>query len=140
MRTSRLTIAAAALLFLEAGALLVITLIEVFGLSSGAASSLPAAWGLIGLSAIGAVGIAGLAVAVLRGKSFGRSGGLVVQILGIATGLSAIGAQPFPAAFVLGLVIPGALGGVLLILEARRAAAEARRRDGETRGADGAGG
>lgn len=135
MRTSRLTIAAATVLAVEALALLVITLIEVFGLSSGTATSLPSALGLIGLSAVGAVGLAALAYAVLRGRSFGRSGGLVVQIIAIATGLSAVGAQPFPADFVLGLVIPGVLGGALLILDARRAAAEARRRaDDEAQG------
>lgn len=127
MRPSRLTITAAAVLGLEAAALLVVTLMEVFGLSSGAATSLPSALGLIGLSAIGALGLAALAVAVLRGRSFGRSGGMVVQILAIAVALSAIGVRPFPAVFVLSLLIPGVLGAVLLLVLTRRAGAEARR-------------
>ncbi|MFB7843380.1 hypothetical protein [Microbacterium sp. NPDC056052] len=127
MRPSRLTIAAAAVLALEAVALLVVTLMEVFGLSSGAATSLPSALGLIGLSAVGAVGLAALAFAVLRGRSFGRSGGMVVQILAIAVALSALTVRPFPVAFVLALLIPGAIGAVLLFLLTRRAGAEARR-------------
>ena len=127
MRPSRLTIAAAAVLGLEAAALLVVTLMEVFGLSSGAATSLPSALGLIGLSAIGALGLAALAVAVLRGRSFGRSGGMVVQILAIAVALSAIGVRPFPAVFVLSLLIPGVVGAVLLLVLTRRAGTEARR-------------
>ena len=134
MRPSRLTIAAAAVLALEGVALLVITLMEVFGLSSGAATSLPSALGLIGLSAVGAVGLAVLAVAVLRERSFGRSGGMVVQILAIAVGLSALTVRPFPALFVLALLIPGAVGAVLLFLLTRRAGLEARRRaDAEQR-------
>jgi hypothetical protein len=124
MRPSRLTIAAAAVLALEAAALLVVTLGEVFGLSSGAAASLPSALGLIGLSAVGAVGLAALAYAVLRGRSFGRSGGMVVQILAIAVALSALTVRPFPVLFVLALLIPGAIGAVLLFLLTRRADAE----------------
>ncbi|MBS1675540.1 MAG: hypothetical protein JSS74_16415 [Actinobacteria bacterium] len=132
MRTSRLTIAAAGLLALEAVALLVIALTEVFGLSAGGAYSPPSALGLIGLTVVGAVGLGALAVAVLRGHSFGRSGGLVVQILAIATALSALGVQPFPAGFVLSLAIPGAIGAVLLILLIKREGEAARRgSDGE---------
>lgn len=128
MRPSTLTIAAAALLALEALALLVITLIEVFGMSSGGATSLPSAFGLIGLSAVGAVGLAVLAFAVLRGRSFGRSGGMVAQILAIAVALSAIGVRPFPTVFVLSLLIPAVSGAVMLFLLTRQAGAEARRR------------
>ncbi|MDR2321828.1 MAG: hypothetical protein LBE60_09290 [Microbacterium sp.] len=127
MRPSRLTIAAAAVLALEALALLVVTLMEVFGLSSGAATSLPSALGLIGLSAVGAVGLGALSFAVLRGRSFGRSGGMVVQILAIAVALSALTVRPFPVVFVLALVVPGAIGAALLFLLTRRAGAEARR-------------
>lgn len=128
MRPSRLTIAAAVLLALEAAALLVITLIEVFGLSSGDASSLPSGLGLIALSAVGAVGLAVLAYAVLRGRSFGRSGGLVAQILAIAVALSALTVRPFPAVFVLSLLIPAVAGVVMLFLLTRRAGAEARQK------------
>lgn len=127
MRPSRLTIAAAALLALEAVALLVITLIEVFDLSAGDAGSLPSALGLIGLSLIGAAGLAVLAYAVLRGRSYGRSGGMVGQILAIAVALSAVGVRPFPTLFVLSLLIPAAIGVVLLFPLSRRAGAEARR-------------
>jgi hypothetical protein len=128
MRASRLTIAAVAVLALEAAALLVIALIEVFGLSSGDASSLPSALALIVLTAIGAVGLGALAFGVLRGRSLGRSGGMVVQILAILIALSSLGVRPFPVLFVLSLAVPGALGAVLLFLLTRREGAAARRR------------
>ena len=120
MRASRLTIAAVAVLALEAIALLVIALIEMFGLGSGEASSLPSALGLIGLTVIGAVGLGALAIGVLRGRSFGRSGGMVVQILAVAVGLGSLGVRPFPALFVFSLVIPGVIGAVLLFLLTQR--------------------
>ncbi len=132
MRVSRMTIAAAAVLAVEAAALLVIALIEMFGLGSGDASSLPSAVALIVLTAIGAVGLGALAFAVLRGRSLGRSGGLVVQILAILVALSALGVRPLPLLFVLSLAIPGTIGAVLLFLLARREGiAERRRTDAE---------
>ncbi|MDQ4215440.1 hypothetical protein [Microbacterium capsulatum] len=128
MRASRLTIAAASLLALEAVALLVLALVEVFGLSEGDAASLPSALALIALTAVGAVGLGALAFAVLRRRSFGRSGGLVVQVIAILIALSALGVRPFPALFVGALGIPGLIGAVLLLVLARREGAEARRR------------
>ncbi|MGN8027848.1 hypothetical protein [Microbacterium sp. 22242] len=139
MRASALTTAAAAVLALEALALLVIALIEAFGLGAGDAASLPSALGLIGLTAVGAVLLGALAFAVLRGRSSGRSGGLVVQILAIAIALSSLGVRPFPAVFVFSLAIPGAVGAVLLFLVARREGAAARRQFAEGDGADGPG-
>lgn len=139
MRTSKLTLAAAALLALEGIALVVIALIEVLGLSRGDAASLPSALALIALTAIGGLGLVGLAFAVLRGRSWGRSGGVVLQILAIATALSALGVRPFPALFVLGVAIPGAVGLVLLLLVARREGLTARNRfadDADRAGAD----
>jgi hypothetical protein len=134
MRASRLTIAATAVLALEAAALLVIALIEVFGLGEGDAASLASAGALIALTAVGAIGLGLLAFAVSRGRSFGRSGGMVVQILAVLTGLSAFGVRPFPTLFVLALVLPGALGAVLLFLLARREGAAARHRADEGEG------
>ncbi|MBS1697969.1 MAG: hypothetical protein JST25_06160 [Actinobacteria bacterium] len=127
MRPSTLTIAAAVLLALESAVLLVLTLIEVFDLSSGDASSLPSGLGLIGLSAVGATGLAVFAFGVLRGRSYGRSGGMVVQILAVAVAFSALSVRPFPVVFVLSLLIPAVAGIVMLFLLSRQAGAEARR-------------
>lgn len=129
MRTSGLTIAAVTVLAVQAGALLVIAVIELLGLSAGTATSLPSALGLIGLTVVGAIGLAVLAAAVLRGHSIGRSGGMVVQILAIAIGLSSSGVRPFPTLFVCALVIPGVIGTVLLILLTRGAASAAAAQD-----------
>ncbi|MDA4894301.1 MULTISPECIES: hypothetical protein [Microbacterium] len=128
MRASKLTIVTAALLALEGIALVVIALIEAFQLGAGDAASLPSALALIVLTAIGGLGLVAMAIAVLRGRSWGRSGGMVLQILAVATALSALSVRPFPTAFVLAVGVPGALGIVLLFLLTRREGPRARRR------------
>ncbi|WP_295012270.1 hypothetical protein [uncultured Microbacterium sp.] len=128
MRVSRLTLAATAILAAEALALLVIALVELSGLGSGDAASLPSGLGLIGLTVVGAIGIGALSFAVWKGRSFGRSGGMVVQILAVLTALSSLGVRPFPLGFVLALAVPGAVGAVLLFLLSRREGAANRRR------------
>ncbi|GAA5148771.1 hypothetical protein GCM10025768_10970 [Microbacterium pseudoresistens] len=126
MRVSRLTTATAALLALEGIALLIVALVEGIRLGAGEAAELPTALALIGLTVIGGAGLLLLAVGVLRGRSWARSGGMVLQILGVATALSGMSAQPFPTLFVVGLGVPCALGIVLIFLLSRRAGLDAR--------------
>ncbi|MDR6866374.1 hypothetical protein J2Y69_000966 [Microbacterium resistens] len=140
MRASKLSVAAATLLALEGLALIVVALVEVFGLSAGDASSLPSALALIALTVIGGVGLVCLGVAVLRGRSWGRSGGMVLQIIAVATAASALGVRPFPTMFVLGLAVPGLIGAILLFLVSQREGPRAHRGgdlgDGDTREGD----
>jgi len=138
MRASKLTVAASTLLALEGAALIVVALVEVFGLSAGDAALLPSALALVVLTVIGGAGLVGLGLAVLRGRSWGRSGGMVLQIIAVAMAMSALGVRPFPALFVLALAIPGVAGAVLLFLVSRREGpSRLRGRDGESDDADG---
>ncbi|MGX1695961.1 hypothetical protein ACWIBQ_11345 [Microbacterium keratanolyticum] len=128
MRASTLVWAASGLLALEGAALVIIALLELFGLGAGNAASIPTAIALIVLTLIAGVGLVAFAVGVLRGKGWARSGGVAVQALAIATAFSALSVQPLPWAFVLGVGGSGLVGLVLLISVARRAGAQESRR------------
>lgn len=127
MRASGLALVTAGLLALEGAALLVIAGIEALGLAAGGAAEVPTALALVVLTVIGGAGLIGFAIAVLRGNSWGRSGGMVLQILGVAIALSALSVEPRPTTFILALSIPCAIGIVLLLLLSRRAGAAAKR-------------
>ncbi len=116
---------AALLLAAEGLGLLIVVGGELTALVSGESGSLPTAVALLVLSAIGAAAVLAFAVAVWRGASWGRSGGIVAQllILSIALGmLTGLGADPGIA---LALALPAVVILVLLVLAARAAAARA---------------
>ncbi|GGH37808.1 histidine kinase [Microbacterium album] len=113
---------AAVLLAIEAIGLLALAGWEVVALIGADASSTTSGVALIVLTVIGAAAVAGFAVATWRGRSWGRSGGVVTQLLILAVAVGALtGEYPQPAA-ALGLAVPGVLGLVLLFGAARRAA------------------
>ena len=122
MHAPGLARAAAAVLALEGAALVVIALLETFGLGSGDASNTSTALGLIVLTLIGAVALCAFAIGTLRGHSWARSGGIVFQVLGVALALMALTIQPVTWLFVIGAGVPGILGFMLLISSARREA------------------
>jgi hypothetical protein len=118
--------AAAAVLAAEGVALLIFAAIEMVGLGAGDAASLPTAIALIVLTVIGAVGLLLFAWGTQVGRSWARSGGVVVQVLAVVLALAALTLQPITWAFVLGVGAPGLLGFVLLIASARREGEPAR--------------
>ncbi|AVL96731.1 hypothetical protein AB0O70_04505 [Microbacterium paraoxydans] len=128
MRAPGIARAAAAVLAVEAVALLVFAVIELAGLGAGDAASLPTAIALIVLTLIGAAALAAFAFGTRAGRSWARSGGVVFQVLAIALALGALTLPPIPWAFVLGLGIPAVAGFALLIASARR---EGTRREAE---------
>lgn len=119
MRAPRLALAAAAVLALEATALLVFAVIELLGLGAGDAASLPTAIALIVLTLIGVVALFAFAAGTRTGRSWARSGGVVFQVLAIAIALASLTVQPVVWPFVFGLGLPGVLGFGLLIASAR---------------------
>lgn len=119
MSSPRLAVVAAALLAAEGAALVVFALIELFGLSSGDAASLPTAVALIVLTLIGAAALIAFAVGVRRNRSWARSGGVVFQVLAVALALASLTLQPVPWLFVATVGVPGVLGFVLLMASAR---------------------
>ncbi|WP_344817669.1 hypothetical protein [Microbacterium soli] len=132
MRRSGSAVLAAVILALEGAAITVIGVIELFALGSGDASSIPSGVALIVLTFIGAAALVAFALGVLRHASWARSGGIVLQVLGIALALAALGIQPTPWSFVLVIGVAGIAGLVALIATVRREGADdprLRRRD-----------
>ncbi|MFJ4224698.1 hypothetical protein [Microbacterium sp. NPDC089695] len=119
MRSPALAFAAAAILALEALALIVFALIEIVGLGSGDASSLPTAIALIVLTVIGAVALAAFAIGTRSGRSWARSGGIVFQVLAVAIALASLTIQPVQWLFTLAVGVPGLVCFVLLIATTR---------------------
>lgn len=119
MRSPRLAAAAAAVLALEGSALTVVALVELFGLGAGDAASLPTAIALIVLTLVGAAALFAFAVGTRRGRTWARSGGVVLQVLALALALASLTVQPVLWVFVLGLGVPALVGFVLLIASTR---------------------
>jgi len=131
---SRVERAATAVLGFEAGGLLVLAGWEIVALVGGDTGDAVSSIALIVLTLIGAAVVLAFSGAVWRGASWGRSGGIVVQLLILAVALGALGggdeARPGVALALAVVAVPTL---VLLFTAVRRAA----RADGAP-GADGA--
>lgn len=104
---------------------------QLTALGAGESASLASGIALIVLTLIAAVAVAAFAVGVARGMSWGRSGGIVVEVLVLAIALgAATGAYAHPLVG-LALAVVGLVGLVPLVLDVRRAAAERRAADGD---------
>ncbi|MFE1665861.1 histidine kinase [Microbacterium sp. P02] len=100
---------------------------QVSALADGDTESLSSAIALVVLTAVGAIAVIAFAVAIARGQSWGRSGGIVTQVLIAAVALgAATGAYAHPL-IGLGLAVPALVGFILLVMAARRAAADLRK-------------
>ncbi|TDN88440.1 histidine kinase [Microbacterium sp. BK668] len=120
MRTSVATRVAAVLLGLEAAGLLAVVAWQIAALSGGDTDSVSSALALLVLTALGAVLLGAFSAAVWRGRSWGRSGGIVAQLLILAVALGAATgayAEPMTA---LAIAAPAVLTLILLVLAARR--------------------
>ncbi|WP_438353487.1 histidine kinase [Microbacterium sp. CJ88] len=121
--------AAAILLWLEAVAIAVLVAPQVSALAAGEVESGTSAIALAVLTAVGAVAVAAFGFAVARGQSWGRSGGIVTQLLILAVALGAVtGAYAHPL-IGLALAVPAIVVFALLVLAARRAGVERQARD-----------
>jgi hypothetical protein len=125
--------AAAVLLWLEAIGIAVLVAPQVAALAGGEVDSTMSGVALAVLTAIGAVAVAAFGVAVARGQSWGRSGGIVTQLLILAVALGAVtGAYAHPL-IGLALAVPAVAVFVLLVLAARGAAASRAARGDDPR-------
>lgn len=119
---------AAAVLALEGVGVVALLVWQAAALVEGDTDSLSSALALLVLTALGVVAMIAFAVATARGRSWGRSGGIVAQALILAVAIGALtgeGANPGVAA---ALAAPGIVGGILLFLSVRAAAPS---RDGD---------
>ena len=116
----------AALLGLEALALAIVAGWEVVALVGGDTADVTSSIALVVLTVVGASAVAAFGVATVRGRSWGRSGGIVTQLLMLAVVFGAI-PGPAPAyGFALAVAIPAVAGLVLLFTAVRRAGARSR--------------
>ncbi|MGF3055788.1 hypothetical protein [Microbacterium sp. YY-01] len=111
--------AAAYLLIAEGVAVATLTIMEARKLFAGEATSLTTALALIALTLVGTVALFAFGIAVLRGGSWGRSGGIVLQLLGLGLVLSALSLRPLPITFMLAIGVPAAITLVLLLAAVR---------------------
>jgi hypothetical protein len=124
MASSAVERIAGAVLAAEAVALLAVVGWEFIALVGGDTVDVASSVALIVLTAVAAVALAAFAVSVWRRVSWGRSGGIVAQLLILAVALgAATGQYADPGTAVL-IAVPGAVGFVLLLAATRRAAHE----------------
>ncbi|NYE20968.1 histidine kinase [Microbacterium immunditiarum] len=112
---------AAILVGLEGLALVALAVWQIVAIVQGDTGSIESALALLVLTAVGASALLAFAVAVFRGRSWGRSGGIVFQVLILAVALGATtGAYAHPL-MALAIAVPAIAALVLLILAARDA-------------------
>lgn len=120
---------ASAILALEALGVGVLFVWQVLALLAGDTASVSTAIALAVITLLGAIALCAFAVATARGSSWGRSGGIVAQVLILAIALGAltgVGADPLLAG---AIALPGLVGGVLLVVATRQAAPPRGSRD-----------
>ncbi|MCR2785264.1 MULTISPECIES: histidine kinase [unclassified Microbacterium] len=118
-----------ALLALEALGVAALVGWQVVALAGGDTGSMSSAIALMVLTAVTAVAVAAFSVAVFRGQSWGRSGGIVVQLLLLAVALGAVTGTFADPTVALLLAGPALLTLVLLVLGVREAAPRSEDRD-----------
>jgi hypothetical protein len=120
---------AAVVLGLEGAGLMILTGWEIVALVTGDTDSVASSVALIVLTALGALAVVAFAFAVWRGASWGRSGGIVTQLLALAVAIGAMtGPDPQPA-FAAAVAVPALVGLLLLFGAARVAARRVRASD-----------
>lgn len=126
MRTNRIGRIAAILVGLEGLGLVALAVWQIVAIVAGDTASIDSALALIVLTAVGAAAVIAFAVAIWRGRSWGRSGAVVAQLLILAVALgAATGAYAEPAAALV-IAAPAVVTLVLLVLAVREAGRESR--------------
>lgn len=112
---------AAALVGLEGLGIAALAGWQVVALAGGDTDSIVSAVALIVLTLVGAIVVIAFAAGVLRGRSWGRSGAIVTQLLILAVALGAATGQYAHPLVGLALAVPAAIALVLLFVAARGA-------------------
>lgn len=121
MRTSVSGALAGVLVALEGLGLLALVVWQIVALVTGDTGSVESAIALVVLTLVGAAAVLAFAVAIWRGHSWGRSGGIVTQLLVLAVALgAATGAFAVPS-LAIALAIPAVVALVLLFVAVRDA-------------------
>ena len=125
MRPHPAAIAASLIVALEGLVVLWLAALEIQGIAGGESAEITSAVALLVLTVIMGAGMIAFAWGILRGQNWGRSGGIVTQILVFAIGLGAVTGVIYPHVLLgLTIMVPGILGFVLILLATRRDPAE----------------
>ncbi|MBZ4488718.1 histidine kinase [Microbacterium sp. cx-55] len=125
MRYDLLSTLTGGLLILEGAAIAVLAIAQGGAIIGGDTSALESAIALLVLTVIGAAAVVAFGVATIRGRSWGRSGGIVTQLLILAVaGGAATGVFAHPL-LGLQLAIPAIITLVLLFAAVRQAGRDA---------------
>jgi hypothetical protein len=114
--------AAAVLVGIEGVGLAALAAWQVVALTSGDTESEVSAIALIVLTVVGAIVVLAFAAAIARGRSWGRSGGIVAQVLILAVALGAATGQYAHPLTGAAIAVPALACLVLLVVAARRGA------------------
>jgi hypothetical protein len=126
MRTNTPARVASVLVGLEGLALLALTGWQIVALIGGDTDSALSAIALVVLTLVAAAAVLAFSGGIWRGMSWGRSGGIVTQVMILAVALgAATGAYADPLAAGI-LAVPAMVGLAVIWMAARRAAAETR--------------
>jgi len=112
---------AAVLVGLEGLALVALAVWQVVAMVQGDTGSIESAIALLVLTVVGAAALLAFAAAVWRGRSWGRSGAIVAQVLILAVALGAATGDYAHPLIALAIAMPAIAALVLLILAARDA-------------------
>jgi hypothetical protein len=126
MRTHAAGRIAAVLLAMEGLAIAALAVWQIGALIAGDTDSIEGAIALVTLTVIGAVAVIAFAIAAWRGVSWGRSGGIVTQLLILAVALGAVTGAYADVNTGLLLALPAVVTLVLLVIAVRAAGREAR--------------
>ena len=129
MRTNLSGKIAAVLVGLEGLGLAALTVREAIAIATGDTESMGSAVALAALTLVGAAAVVAFAVAIWLGQSWGRSGGIVTQLLILAVALGAATGSFADPSIAWALAIPALIVLVLLVLAVRDAGRAARRSD-----------
>src|SRR5689334_12245112 len=121
MRTNLSGRIAAVLVGLEGLSLAALTVREIAAIAGGDTDSIGSAIALAVLTLVGAAAVIAFGVAIWRGQSWGRSGGIVTQLLILAVALGAVTGAFADVTIGLALAVPAVVVLVLLVLAVRHA-------------------
>ncbi|WP_374977486.1 histidine kinase [Microbacterium trichothecenolyticum] len=134
MRTNLSGRIAAVLVGLEGLGLAALTVREIVAIVSGDTGSIESAIALAVLTLVGAAAVIAFAFAIWRDQSWGRSGGIVTQLLILAVAFGAATGAFADTTVALVLATPALIVLVLLVIAVRDAGRAARRRRDEEAG------
>lgn len=121
MRHGLLTLISGGLLILQGAGVGVLALPQAAAILAGETVALDTAIALLALTLVAAVAVAAFGVAVIRGRSWGRSGGIVTQLLILAVAIGAATGSYADPVLGLQLAAPAVVTLVLLFAIVRRA-------------------